>query len=134
MLFGSPIYSASTSAFSRILSNVSYVYTELFGIPYISENFTPFVSGCPVTSATIFTVAEPVHASINAVEIDPIPTTAYPTGLPTGPASNIAAFCPNAFDTLIDTFIDAAANVDNFVKSRRFIPSSKPFGIQTQPR
>jgi hypothetical protein len=130
MLFGSPIYSASTPAFSRIRSNVSYVYTELFGIPYICENCTPLVSGCPVTSAAIFTVAEFAHASINAVEIDPIPTTAYPTGFLTGAASVIAEFCANALDTLID----AAAKVDNFVKSRRFIPSSTPTEIQTQPR
>jgi len=49
-------------------------------MPYNSEKCTPLVSGCPVTSAVIFTFGELAHASMNAVEIDPSPTAAKPTG------------------------------------------------------
>src|ERR1017187_1925191 len=91
----------------------------LLGMPYFSANWTPLVSGWPVTSAVIFADGEPAHASIKAVEAEPMPTGAKPMGF-CGAGAFCAAgarFCASA----PGTWVAAAARVESLVKSRRFM-------------
>jgi len=52
---------------------------------YISAYFTPFVSGCPVTSAVIFAVCDCAQARMKISEIVPRPMAAQRTGFREAP-------------------------------------------------
>ena len=85
----------------------------LLGMPYFSANWTPLVSGWPVTSAAIFADGDPAHASIKAVEAEPMPTGAKPMGF-CGAGARFSA-------SAAGTWVAATARVESLVKSRRFM-------------
>src|SRR5580704_8621500 len=85
---------------------------EGLGMPYFAANWTPLVSGWPVTRAVILTDGELAHASMKAVEMAPMPTTAKPTGR----CGEAMVGCANAAEIRVE----ARASVESLAKSRRF--------------